>query len=170
MKQNRSVGGSSGGDAGLVLARCVPFGVGSDIGGSLRFPASFCGIYGFKPTQNRLTKAGCGVANKDNFNMHKHLTATIGPMGTSTSDLISCMKVFSDPDVHLFDSEAVPLPWNEEKHQEALNGKVRIGILKESSFLPCSDAVKRAMNLTETALTELGYEVVPFSFDETTWR
>ena len=46
----RSCGGSSGGDAGLVLARCVPLGLGTDIGGSIRFPAVFCGIFGFKPT------------------------------------------------------------------------------------------------------------------------
>jgi len=46
----RSCGGSSGGDAGLVAARCVPLAISNDIGGSLRFPAAFCGIYGFKPT------------------------------------------------------------------------------------------------------------------------
>ena len=48
--QSRSCGGSSGGDAGLIASQCIPFGIGSDIGGSLRFPAAFCGIYGFKPT------------------------------------------------------------------------------------------------------------------------
>ena len=80
------------------------------------------------------------------------------------------MKVFSDPNIHLLDSDAAPLPWNEEKHQEALSAKGKIGILKESAFLPCSASVKRAMKLTEAALTELGYEVVPFSLDETTWR
>jgi Asp-tRNA(Asn)/Glu-tRNA(Gln) amidotransferase A subunit family amidase len=47
----RQTAGSSGGDAGLVAARCVPFSVGADIGGSLRYPAHFCGIFTFKPTQ-----------------------------------------------------------------------------------------------------------------------
>lgn len=47
---DRSCGGSSGGDAGLVAARCVPLGIGSDIASSLRIPAHFNGVYTFKPT------------------------------------------------------------------------------------------------------------------------
>ena len=54
----RSCGGSSGGDAGLVAARCVPIAFGSDIGSSLRIPAHFNGIYCFKPTQGRLPTKG----------------------------------------------------------------------------------------------------------------
>jgi Asp-tRNA(Asn)/Glu-tRNA(Gln) amidotransferase A subunit family amidase len=48
--RERSCGGSSGGDAGLVASRCVPIAIGSDIGGSIRVPATFNGIIGFKPT------------------------------------------------------------------------------------------------------------------------
>lgn len=54
----RSVGGSSGGEAGLVAARCVPLGFGSDIGGSVRIPPAFCGVAGFKCHSNRISFKG----------------------------------------------------------------------------------------------------------------
>ena len=53
--RTRSCAGSSGGDAGLVSSRCVPIAMGTDIGGSIRFPAHFTGICGFKPTGNRIS-------------------------------------------------------------------------------------------------------------------
>ena len=54
----RTVGGSSGGDAGMVAARCVPLGMGCDLGGSIRIPSCFNGIYGFKPTSCRVSFKG----------------------------------------------------------------------------------------------------------------
>ncbi len=46
----RSTGGSSGGDGALVAMKCVPFALGTDVGGSIRSPAAYNGIIGFKPT------------------------------------------------------------------------------------------------------------------------
>jgi Asp-tRNA(Asn)/Glu-tRNA(Gln) amidotransferase A subunit family amidase len=54
----RTPGGSSGGDAALVAMECVPLAIGSDVAGSLRIPAAFCGIVGFKPTSTRLSMKG----------------------------------------------------------------------------------------------------------------
>jgi len=51
--EEKTAGGSSGGDAGMVASRCVPFGIGSDLGGSIRIPCDFCGVYGFKITNAR---------------------------------------------------------------------------------------------------------------------
>lgn len=55
---SRSCGGSSGGDSGLVASKCVPFAVGTDIGGSIRIPCGFQGICGFKPTAARMSQNG----------------------------------------------------------------------------------------------------------------
>ena len=56
--ETRSCSGSSGGDGGLVAARCVPLAIGTDIGGSIRGPAAFLGIFGFKATPQRTPYKG----------------------------------------------------------------------------------------------------------------
>lgn len=60
----RTPGGSSGGDAALVAMRCVPLAIGGDVAGSIRIPASCCGVIGFKPTSTRLSNKGCIVPRK----------------------------------------------------------------------------------------------------------
>jgi Asp-tRNA(Asn)/Glu-tRNA(Gln) amidotransferase A subunit family amidase len=57
---NKTTGGSSGGDGGLIAASCCPLAIGSDIGGSVRIPAAFCGVCSIKPSQERVTRAGMG--------------------------------------------------------------------------------------------------------------
>jgi len=78
--KERSCGGSSGGDAGLVAADCVPLSVGSDIGGSIRAPSHFCGVYGFKPTSERLSLAGMMSPVPRGMCISNRIAPVVGPI------------------------------------------------------------------------------------------
>lgn len=86
----RSAGGSSGGSAAAVAAGCVPLSLGSDTNGSIRVPASFCGLYGLKPTYGRLSRNGSFLfsASLDH----------LGPFARSVPDLATCYDVLQGPD------------------------------------------------------------------------
>jgi len=112
MNQERSCGGSSGGEGGLIASRCIPCGLGSDIGGSVRFPAAFCGIYGFKPTGARVTMKGVPGARRHRHKAPGHLDSVIGPMGSSVDDMIIQSDIMFDPKVHYHDPLRTPMPMN----------------------------------------------------------
>lgn len=76
----RTSGGSSGGEASLISSRCSVCGLGSDIGGSIRIPAHYTGICGFKPTPQRMSLRGQAVPRKDDRNGQIAIRPTSGPM------------------------------------------------------------------------------------------
>jgi Asp-tRNA(Asn)/Glu-tRNA(Gln) amidotransferase A subunit family amidase len=107
--RRRTTGGSSGGEAGLVAARCSPLGIGSDISGSIRFPAAFCGVYGLKPTPRRVSRKGVISANPSGVNIFDAIVpATMGPIGRSTEDLAQMMRVWLCAKAARIDREIVP--------------------------------------------------------------
>ena len=88
----RSVGGSSGGEAALIAARCAPMGIGNDIGGSIRIPPIFCGVIGFKPTAERVTQAGT-MKNTPTLDNILNMRVATGPITKSSRDAGLLMKV-----------------------------------------------------------------------------
>jgi aspartyl-tRNA(Asn)/glutamyl-tRNA(Gln) amidotransferase subunit A len=95
-----SPGGSSGGSAASVAARIAPLAFGSDTGGSIRQPAAFCGIAGFKPTYGRISRYGL-VAFGSSLDQ-------IGPLATTTEDCALAMEVLGRHCLH--DSTSLNLP------------------------------------------------------------
>ncbi|MCR5184249.1 MAG: Asp-tRNA(Asn)/Glu-tRNA(Gln) amidotransferase subunit GatA [Opitutales bacterium] len=114
-------GGSSGGSAAAVAARMVPIALGSDTGGSIRQPASFCGVVGFKPTYGCVSRYGA-VAFASSLEQ-------VGPLGTTVADVAMLYDAIASEDVH--DSTALPGA-REKAFPQLENFKpCRIGLPKE---------------------------------------
>jgi len=155
----RVPGGSSGGSAALVAAGAVPAALGSETGGSVRQPASFCGVVGIKPTYGRVSRYGL-VAFGSSLDQ-------IGVLGRSVHDAARVLSVISgrDPkDSTCEDRDPLRLP----TVPESLQGFV-IGIPKEY-FPPDLDAgVRRACDRAIRLLKELGAAVRDVSLPHTSY-
>lgn len=110
-------GGSSGGSAAAVAARLCPVALGSDTGGSVRQPASFCGIVGFKPTYGRISRYGL-VAYGSSLDQ-------ISPFATNVKDLALMMEIMGRP--CKMDSTSLPMPQETYTLRTDLKG-VKVGV------------------------------------------
>ncbi|MFN7262895.1 MAG: amidase [Pseudobdellovibrionaceae bacterium] len=98
---NRTAGGSSGGEAALIASGGSPFGVGSDIGGSIRIPSAFCGIFGHKPSEGAIPFTGHYPLSKSTakeMSPDEYPFTVLGPMARKGSDLYPLMKLLIGPD------------------------------------------------------------------------
>ncbi|XP_051867746.1 fatty-acid amide hydrolase 1 [Pristis pectinata] len=153
----RTSGGSSGGEAALIAAGGSILGIGSDIGGSVRVPASFCGICGFKPTGKRLSYKGLKMSVPG----QKFVETAIGPLARDVDSLALCMKALLCEDMFYLDSTVPPLPFNDEVYSSSK--PLRIGYYESDGLwipLPC---MKRAIMETKQLLEEAGHTLVPFT-------
>lgn len=91
----RSPGGSSGGSAAALAAGMVPLEFGSDIGGSIRVPAAFCGVYGHKPSYELVPQRGHAPPGFDGGPV---VLAVVGPMARSAADLDRALGVLAGPE------------------------------------------------------------------------
>ncbi|MBN1301044.1 MAG: Asp-tRNA(Asn)/Glu-tRNA(Gln) amidotransferase subunit GatA [Melioribacteraceae bacterium] len=114
-------GGSSGGSAAAVAAGLCDASLGTDTGGSIRQPASFCGIYGFKPTYGRVSRFGL-TAFASSFD-------TIGPFARSVDDISLLLQVISGKDKYDSTSSDKEVPDFLSEYQNAT--KLKIGLPQE---------------------------------------
>lgn len=94
----RTPGGSSGGTAAALAAGLTYLSVGSDIGGSIRVPAHFCGIYGHKPTLDLVSMRGHTPGGQPGLHGFSTGLAVAGPMARSARDLVAALHILGGPD------------------------------------------------------------------------
>lgn len=104
----RTPGGSTGGGAAAIAAGLSPLELGSDIGGSVRIPAHYCGIYSLKPTEHRVPTTGHIPDLPDTPRAVRHMN-TIGPLTRSLNDLDLAIRLIAGPDGREVEVPPVPL-------------------------------------------------------------
>ena len=153
---NKVPGGSSGGSAAAVAAQMVPWALGSDTGGSIRQPASLCGVVGLKPTYGLVSRYGL-VAFASSLDQ-------IGPITKDVKDAALLLNLIAGHDKK--DSTSIDIP--EKDYVKALNRDVKglkIGIPKEFFGEGINEDVKKRLEESIEIYKRLGAEVEEFSLD-----
>ncbi|MDD3228536.1 MAG: Asp-tRNA(Asn)/Glu-tRNA(Gln) amidotransferase subunit GatA [Oscillospiraceae bacterium] len=152
---SRVAGGSSGGAASAVSSGLAAYGIGSDTGGSIRQPASFCGIVGLKPTYGAVSRYGL-IAYASSFDQ-------IGPLTTCSEDAALLFDILSKKDA--CDSTSVgACHASVPALQQSLEGK-RIGVAAEY-FDGLREGVQAALDNAGRVYEKLGAKLVPLSIPE----
>ena len=142
----RTPGGSSGGSAAALAAGYGPLSLGSDIGGSLRAPAHYCGVYAHKPSFGLAPARGHAPPGAPALPLERDL-AVIGPMARCAADLSLLLDVIAGPDP-LNDGVAYRLDLPPARHAKL--GDFRILVLDNHPLLPSAASVRGAIaNLTD---------------------
>lgn len=151
---NKVPGGSSGGSAASVAGYEATISLGSDTGGSIRLPASFCGIVGMKPTYGRVSRYGL-IAFASSLDQ-------IGPFGRCVEDTALLLEAISGHDPHDSTSLNMPVPAFSKALTNNIKG-AKIGVIKELLAEGVSPDVKTAVENAIKMYKELGAEIVEIS-------
>ncbi|KAJ7784426.1 general amidase [Mycena metata] len=152
-------GGSSGGEGALIAMRGSPLGVGTDIGGSLRIPAAFCGLYTLRPSYARLPYSGAMNALEG----QESISSVLGPMANSLSGVKIFTKAILDAQPWLLDPLVMRKGWAEDEYRlihHGEGGKLCFAIMWDNGVVKPHPPLHRAMVLTKKALEAVGHEVI----------
>ena len=153
---NKVPGGSSGGSAAAVAANMVPWALGSDTGGSIRQPASLCGVVGLKPTYGLVSRYGL-VAFASSLDQ-------IGPITKDVRDSAMLLSLIAGHD----EKDTTSEPVEKKDYTKALKNDVKglkIGVPKEFFGEGINEEVKKELTKAIETYKELGAEVEEFSLD-----
>ncbi|KAI1046423.1 hypothetical protein LB505_012799 [Fusarium chuoi] len=157
-------GGSSGGEGALIAMKGSVLGIGTDIGGSIRIPCAFSGIYGYKPTSGILS-------TRDLVHVPMVAENTVlvnaGPMCRSARDMDLFMRIQLAVQPHIRDLTLVPTTWTGLSTQCMTLGRpLKVGIMTHDGFIQPQPPLKRALSWASTLLSDARLsgliEVKPF--------
>ena len=147
----RSPGGSSGGSGAAVAAGAAMGAIGSDTGGSIRIPASHCGVVGVKPTYGRVSRAGALTLSWS--------LDHVGPLARTVHDAALLLSVLAGPDRR--DPTTLgrpPLPEPLLRPDDEVAG-LRVGLLRGAPFAPCEPDFEGALDRAVSLLGASGVEI-----------
>jgi amidase len=152
----RTPGGSSGGAAAALAAGYVPLELGTDLGGSLRIPAHFCGVFAHKPTHGIVPLRGIAPPGTPSLSVPTRIEfAVAGPMARSAGDLALALDVIAGPDAA--DALGYELALPPPRHTELRD--FRVLVLDAHPLLPTANSVRAALGGTADRLAGRGVKV-----------
>ena len=161
----RTPGGSSGGSAAALASGMTPLELGSDIGGSIRIPSHFCGLFGHKPSYNIISEVGHMPPPPGSISTGNGLSVS-GPLARSPEDLELALDVLAAPQVQDNHAWNINLPKSRSSKIEEL----RIAVWPEEPYAEVDDEINNLIRSTAENLKSLGAKVetavLPFSFEE----
>ncbi|HEY5549932.1 MAG TPA: Asp-tRNA(Asn)/Glu-tRNA(Gln) amidotransferase subunit GatA [Candidatus Saccharimonadales bacterium] len=149
--KTRVPGGSSGGSAVVVALKAVPFAIGTDTGGSIRLPAAFCGVVGYKPTYGLVSRSGV-VAMASS-------TDVIGPLARTVDDTAIVLEVMAGKD----ELDSTTIESDAKGYRLSANGyrlnNVRIGIIREYMSQGLEPGVRQSVEAAIEKMRAAGGEI-----------
>ena len=147
-------GGSSGGSAAAVGANMAPLAIGTDTGGSIRQPASFCGVVGMKPTYGRVSRYGL-VAFASSLDQ-------VGPMANDVTGAAMLLEAIAGHDHRDSTSIDCPVPEYSQSVDEPIKG-LKIGIAREHFGEGLQDEVRKSVENSLDVYRSQGAEIIDVS-------
>ncbi|BGP28439.1 hypothetical protein JCM10296v2_000171 [Rhodotorula toruloides] len=158
-----AAGGSSGGEGALVALHGSPIGVGSDIGGSVRIPCAINGLYGLRPSFERMPYGG-STNSMEGFTV---IPSVLGPMSSSLDGIKLFFKAVLDAEPWRLDPLALHVPWSETAYQLAEHGggqsPLCFGFISHNGIAKPDPPYLRALETMKKALLAKGHKVIDYT-------
>ncbi|KAG2007109.1 hypothetical protein CC2G_014828 [Coprinopsis cinerea AmutBmut pab1-1] len=154
-----TAGGSSGGEGALIAMQGSPLGVGSDIGGSIRIPSGYCGIYGLRPSFHRIPYGNC----RNSLEGQESVPSVLGPMAPGISMIKLFMKTVLSKRPWMMDPLVIRKAWSEDEYKLNDHGggkRLCFGILWDDGVIIPNPPVTRGLEEVKAALVSARHQVV----------